>query len=147
MVMGRPRQAPDITRAAGDRAYYDAWLDRLERRDITDRRKGLQGTSLADFVAAVLAVRGSGVVRLGALTRIERAVLAFAGRAPRFDDADACEAAVRDRFGFGAAQYFQILGSLLDRPEALSFAPDTVNRLRSRRATRSEPAPTVGRAA
>ncbi|WP_083947919.1 DUF3263 domain-containing protein [Thermobifida cellulosilytica] len=46
------------------------------------------------------------------------------------------EQAIRDEFGFSPTRYYQILNSLIDRPEALVFDPMTVKRLRRRRADR-----------
>jgi hypothetical protein len=43
------------------------------------------------------------------------------------------EQAVRDHFGFSAARYYQLLGRLIDDPDALAYDPLTVRRLRRRR--------------
>lgn len=43
---------------------------------------------------------------------------------------------VRERFGIGLADYEQELSSLLDRPEAVAYAPATVRRLRRLRQRR-----------
>ncbi|MDP9444776.1 MAG: DUF3263 domain-containing protein [Actinomycetota bacterium] len=40
------------------------------------------------------------------------------------------EAAIRERFDFSAVRYHQILLALLDDPEALAYAPQTVHRVR-----------------
>ncbi|MBK9180286.1 MAG: DUF3263 domain-containing protein [Acidimicrobiales bacterium] len=40
------------------------------------------------------------------------------------------EAAIRERFELSAARYYQILGELLDTPEALAYDPLAVRRLR-----------------
>lgn len=45
------------------------------------------------------------------------------------------EAAILERFGIGGTRYYQILSALIDRPEALEYAPLVVNRLRRRRVT------------
>lgn len=39
-------------------------------------------------------------------------------------------AAIRERFGLGATNYYQRLNRLIDTQEALAFDPVTVNRLR-----------------
>lgn len=62
------------------------------------------------------------------LTDHERQVLDFAGLTWRHDGAR--DMAVRDEFGTSAHLYFQQLHRLLERPEALAYAPVTVNRLR-----------------
>lgn len=51
--------------------------------------------------------------------------------------AGAKEAEIRQRFGCTATRYFQVLNALLDRPEALEYAPQTVKRLRRLRAARA----------
>lgn len=68
------------------------------------------------------------------LTDRERAVLTFAGRWYKY--AGAQEQAIRDEFDCSATRYFLTLNGLLDRPEALAFAPVTVNRYRRQRRQR-----------
>jgi hypothetical protein len=46
------------------------------------------------------------------------------------------EAAIRDRFAEEPATYFRRLGTMLDDPAALAFAPVLVRRLRRQRARR-----------
>jgi hypothetical protein len=147
MVMGRPCfPAPDVHRAAQDVAYFDEQLghfgDRYRER--------------AAFIDAVLAAWQAGQPRddeptpAPALSYVERRVLAFAAeKLPRFRKPGSAEQAIRWEFGFSATRYHQILNSLIDRPEALAFAPNTVNRLRARRAHRrlAGCAPSLGRAA
>lgn len=43
------------------------------------------------------------------------------------------EQAVRDRFSFSAARYYQLIARLVDDPAALAYDPMTVRRLRRRR--------------
>lgn len=43
------------------------------------------------------------------------------------------ESAIRDRFGFSAARYYQLLARLIDHPTAMAYDPLTVRRLRRRR--------------
>lgn len=62
------------------------------------------------------------------LTALERELLDFAGLWWRY--AGAQEQAIRDRFDLSATNYWQRLNFLLDRPEALAYAPTTVKRLR-----------------
>jgi hypothetical protein len=50
--------------------------------------------------------------------------------------AGAKEQAIRDRFGISATRYYQVLNALLDRPEAVAYEPQIVNRLRRLRAAR-----------
>jgi hypothetical protein len=46
------------------------------------------------------------------------------------------ERAIRERFGFSAARYQQLLNRLIDRPEALEHDPMLVRRLRRLREQR-----------
>lgn len=46
------------------------------------------------------------------------------------------ERAVRERFGFSATRYYQILGALLDSPEAMAADPMLVRRLQRLREAR-----------
>jgi Protein of unknown function (DUF3263) len=46
------------------------------------------------------------------------------------------ERAIRERFGISTARYHQVLGGLLDRPEALAYDPMLVRRLRRVREAR-----------
>lgn len=50
--------------------------------------------------------------------------------------AGAKEQAIRDQFQMSATRYYQVLNSLIDRPEALAYDPLLVKRLRRLRATR-----------
>jgi len=36
---------------------------------------------------------------------------------------------IRDRFGLSTPRYYQVLNALIDRPEALAYAPALVQRL------------------
>jgi hypothetical protein len=47
-------------------------------------------------------------------------------------------AAIRARFGLSPARYYQLLGGLIDRPEALEYDPMLVRRLRRLRVARRE---------
>ena len=68
------------------------------------------------------------------LTDREQAILDFAGRWYRYTGKQ--EQDIRDLFGCSATRYFLTLNGLLDRAEALAYAPTTVNRLRRQRAQR-----------
>ena len=46
------------------------------------------------------------------------------------------ERAIREQFGLSTARYHQVLGGLLDRPEALAYDPMLVRRLRRVREAR-----------
>ena len=64
----------------------------------------------------------------------DRAVLAFERQWWKY--AGAKEQAVRDLFDMSATRYYQVLNSLIDRPEALVADPMLVKRLRRLRAGR-----------
>lgn len=68
------------------------------------------------------------------MTDLELAVLSF--ERGRWRYAGAKEAAIHERFGWSAVRYYQVLGALLDRPEALAADPLTVKRLRRLRDAR-----------
>ncbi len=66
-----------------------------------------------------------------ALSDRDLAFLAFEGEWRRH--AGAKEEAIRAEFGLTPARYYQVLGRLLDSPEALAHDPMLVRRLRRRR--------------
>jgi hypothetical protein len=68
------------------------------------------------------------------LTDREAAILAFERQWWRH--AGAKEKAIREEFGLSAARYYQLLGALIDRPEALRHDPMLVKRLLRLRETR-----------
>lgn len=68
------------------------------------------------------------------LTDDEKRVLDFA--ALRWNHDGARDMAIRDEFKTSATTYMQRLNALLDRPEALAYAPVTVKRLQRLREQR-----------
>ncbi|MEW9553808.1 DUF3263 domain-containing protein [Nonomuraea sp. NPDC050783] len=68
------------------------------------------------------------------LTERDIELLAFERQWWRY--AGAKEQAIKETFGFSATRYYQVLGELIDRPEALEHDPMLVKRLRRLRATR-----------
>ena len=68
------------------------------------------------------------------LTRREREILAFERQWWKY--AGAKEAAIKDLFGMSATRYYQVLNTLIDKPEALVADPMLVKRLRRLRSTR-----------
>lgn len=72
----------------------------------------------------------------GPLSDRDREILEFERQ--WWKHAGAKERAVRDRFGFSATRYFQILNTLLDRPEALEHDAMLVQRLRRLREARQQ---------
>jgi hypothetical protein len=69
-----------------------------------------------------------------ALSDRDREILAFERQWWRY--AGAKEQAIREAFGISATRYYQLLGELIDRPEALEHDPKLVKRLRRMRAGR-----------
>ena len=70
------------------------------------------------------------------LSERERAVLTFEKQQWKYSGAK--EQAIRDRFEMSATRYYQLLNSLLDRPEAQEFEPALIKRLRRLRAGRQQ---------
>ena len=70
----------------------------------------------------------------GGLTEREVRILEFERQWWRY--AGAKENAVSELFGISATQYYQALGALIDRPEALAHDPMLVKRLRRLRSAR-----------
>ena len=74
------------------------------------------------------------VPRSGGLSEREHDVLAFERQWWKY--AGAKEAAIKDLFDMSATRYYQVLNTLIDKPEALVAYPMLVKRLRRLRATR-----------
>jgi len=70
-----------------------------------------------------------------ALSPRERELLAFERQWWKY--AGAKEQAVRDLFDMSTTRYYQVLNSLIDRPEALAHDPMLVKRLRRMRTERA----------
>jgi hypothetical protein len=70
------------------------------------------------------------------LTDREQAVLAFERQWWKY--AGAKEQAIRDLFDMSATRYYQVINALIDRPEAMTFDPMLVKRLRRLRAARQK---------
>jgi hypothetical protein len=71
---------------------------------------------------------------MGRLSDREAQILDFERQWWRY--AGAKENAVAELFGISATQYYQVLGALIDRPEALAHDPMLVKRLRRLRYAR-----------
>ena len=70
----------------------------------------------------------------GALDERDQSILAFERQWWKY--AGAKEQAIRELFDMSATRYYQVLNALIDRPEALTYDPMLVKRLRRLRATR-----------
>ncbi|QRP46717.1 DUF3263 domain-containing protein [Amycolatopsis sp. FDAARGOS 1241] len=70
----------------------------------------------------------------GGLTERELDILAFERQWWRH--AGAKENAIRERFSLSSTRYYQLLNTLLDKPEAVAADPMLVKRLRKTRAAR-----------
>lgn len=71
----------------------------------------------------------------GELSDRDRLILDFEGGV-HWNYAGAKEDEIRRRFDLSGTRYYQMLNALLDRPEALAYAPMTVKRLRRLRRNR-----------
>jgi hypothetical protein len=78
-----------------------------------------------------------------ALSDLERDVLGFAELRWRYPGAK--EGAIRERFGWSATRYYQVLNSLTERPEAAAYAPVLVARLRRLAQLRRQQRSSAGR--
>lgn len=70
----------------------------------------------------------------GGLTDRDQDILAFERQ--WWKHAGAKEQAIREHFDMSSTRYYQILGQLIDRPEALRHDPMLVKRLRRQRSQR-----------
>ncbi|AUH70138.1 MULTISPECIES: DUF3263 domain-containing protein [Gordonia] len=70
------------------------------------------------------------------LTRREREILNFERQWWKY--AGSKEDAIKELFNLSATRYYQVLGALVDRPEALAADPMLVKRLRRLRASRQK---------
>lgn len=70
----------------------------------------------------------------GGLTDRDQEILAFERQWWKY--AGAKEQAIREHFEMSSTRYYQILGGLIDRPEALEHDPMLVKRLRRQRSQR-----------
>lgn len=68
------------------------------------------------------------------LTDRDAAILAF--ERDWRQSAGSKQQAIRDRFAMSPARYYQVLGRLIDTPQALAFDPMLVGRLQRQRDTR-----------
>lgn len=71
---------------------------------------------------------------LGELSDRDRAILALEAAWPRHGGVK--EEKIRSQLGMSAARYYQLLGRLIETPQALEFDPLLVRRLRRLRDTR-----------
>lgn len=62
------------------------------------------------------------------LSELERDVLMFERQWWKY--AGAKETAIRESFDMSATRYYQVLNALIDRADAIAYAPMTVKRLR-----------------
>lgn len=70
------------------------------------------------------------------LTDLEREILTF--EAGWWKHQGAKEQAVRDLFGLSSTRYYQLLHTVIDKPEALVYDPMLVKRLRRLREARQQ---------
>ena len=70
------------------------------------------------------------------LTDLEKRILDFEGK--WWADLKTKDGHIRGEFDVTATRYYQLLNGLIDRPEALGYAPQTVRRVLRRRAVGQE---------
>lgn len=70
------------------------------------------------------------------LTDLERSLLDFEA-GPHWTYLGSKEQEIRSRFNMSGTRYFQLLNALIQRPEALAYAPQTVRRLQRLRKARA----------
>ena len=85
-------------------------------------------------MAALVPAPADASAGTGQLSDRDREILAFERQWWKY--AGAKEAAIRDLFDLSATRYYQVLNTLIDRPEALMADPMLVKRLRRLRSTR-----------
>lgn len=82
------------------------------------------------------AVEGTEPVAVDGLARRELEILDFERKWWKY--AGAKEEAIRELFSMSATRYYQVLNSVVDKPEALAADPMLVKRLRRLRASRQK---------
>ncbi|WP_028479408.1 DUF3263 domain-containing protein [Nocardia sp. CNY236] len=92
-----------------------------------------RNSSASDDVLAESAVAASDD---DGLDRRERDILSFERQWWKY--AGAKEEAIRELFGLSPTRYYQVLNTMIDRPEALAADPMLVKRLRRLRASRQK---------
>lgn len=85
-------------------------------------------------MAALVPAPDDASVSTGQLSDRDRDILAFERQWWKY--AGAKETAIRELFDLSATRYYQVLNTLIDRPEALMADPMLVKRLRRLRSTR-----------
>ncbi len=85
-------------------------------------------------MAALVPAPADASVSTGQLSDRDRDILAFERQWWKY--AGAKETAIRELFDLSATRYYQVLNTLIDRPEALMADPMLVKRLRRLRSTR-----------
>lgn len=77
---------------------------------------------------------------MSGVTDQDKAILDFETEHSWWKYAGAKEAEIRDRFDLSPTRYYQRLNELLDDPEAATYSPTTVHRLRRLRDRRARTA-------
>ncbi|GIJ28125.1 hypothetical protein Vqi01_32870 [Micromonospora qiuiae] len=124
-----PRSAPEAESGASRRARPISGTPDGDAADAAPP----EGDFVPDDAAEPVAAAPTDAADL--LGEREREILAFERQWWRH--AGAKEQAIRDRFGFSATRYYQLLNALLDNPAALAADPVLVGRLLRLRASRA----------
>ncbi len=94
------------------------------------------GSASEEIAAAVEGSPGEGNAAVAGLSRRELDILDFERKWWKY--AGAKEEAIRELFELSATRYYQVLNTVVDRPEALAADPMLVKRLRRLRASRQK---------
>lgn len=81
-----------------------------------------------------IGTQAKAVADVGELSERDAEILSFERQWWKY--AGAKEQAIRELFAMSATRYYQILNTLIDRPEALAYDPMLVKRLRRMRSSR-----------
>lgn len=103
-------------------------MDGAAARDLSAIQAGPQASTANEFESAHDPDSG--------LSRREHEILAFERQWWKY--AGAKEEAIRELFALSPTRYYQVLNTLIDRPEALAVDPMLVKRLRRLRASRQK---------
>lgn len=85
------------------------------------------GQALGSVTVSALSVAPPSVVPMQQLTDDETAILDFEAQWWKYSAVK--EQAILNLFGMTSTRYYQVLNALIDRPEALAYAPLLVRRL------------------
>nr|WP_227979399.1 DUF3263 domain-containing protein [Nocardia spumae] len=110
-------------------------MDSAAARNLSASEDSSASEEIAAAVEGSL-MEGGEAVTVDGLTRRELDILDFERKWWKY--AGAKEEAIRELFAMSATRYYQVLNTVVDRPEALAADPMLVKRLRRLRASRQK---------